>query len=322
MNEMNVFREELWERKNRIGRVLRRGPVPGLLHLLKEVDAALERLDDGSFGLCDVCHEPIETDRLLANPLTCTCLGHLSEQEHRALEHDLDLVGQVQRHLLPDENLRLDGWQFGYHYRPFRLASGDYCDVFEEEGSVFLLLGDVAGKGVAASMLVANLHGLFRTLLSDGRDLRTAVQQANHIFCQSTIASHYATLVGVRAERSGALTMVNAGHCTPLIVREEGVEHIDSTGFPLGVFCDAEYQIHRSMLHPGDGLFLYTDGFSEAHDSLGEEYGSERLTALLRQSGHLSPRELIATSMKSLDSFRSETALFDDLTLIHLKRTV
>lgn len=318
---MTVFRQQLLDRKNRIGRVLRRGPVPRLIHLLQEVDAALERLDDDSFGLCAVCHEPIEADRLLANPLACTCLDHLTEEEHRALEYDLDLVGQVQRHLLPDENLRLDGWQFGFHYRPFRLASGDYCDIFAEKNSVFLLLGDVSGKGVAASMLVANLHGLFRTLLSDGRDLRAAVQQANHIFCQSTIATHYATLIGVCAERSGAITLVNAGHCTPLIIRRGEVETVDSTGFPLGVFCNSEYQVHRSTLDPGDGLFLYTDGFSEAHDESGEEFGPERLAGLLRQSVHLSPQELIVATLGSLDSFRSGSPLFDDLTLMHLKRS-
>lgn len=320
MHETEVFREQLVDRKNRIGRALRQGPDARLVGLLQDVDAALERLDDGSFGVCDVCHEPIETERLIANPLTCTCLDHLSDREHRALEQDLDLLGQFQRRLLPDGNLQFDGWQFGYHYRPFRLASGDYCDAFEHQGSVYVLLGDVAGKGIAASMLVANLHGLFRTLLSDGRDLRSAVQQANHIFCESTLASHYATLVGVRAETSGALTMVNAGHCTPALIRGEQVETIDSTGLPLGVFCDTRYEIHRTELDPGDSLFLYTDGFSEAHDDEGEEFGSQRLNRLLERSGHLSPAELIASCLRGLDDFRSGSPLFDDLTLMHLKR--
>lgn len=321
MNEQDVFREQLLDRRGRIDSALQHGPDPRLVHLLREIDSALERLEVGSYGLCEVCHDPIETERLLANPLTCTCLDHLSDEEHRALQQDLDLVGQVQRQLLPDRKLKLEGWGFSYHYRPFRLASGDYCDAFERGGSVFLLLGDVAGKGVAASMLVANLHGLFRTLLGDGRDLQVAFRRANRIFCESTIASHYATLVGIRAEPSGAVTMVNAGHSTPFTVRQGVVKGVDSTGLPLGVFCDSDYQSHAFSLSPGESLFLYTDGFSEAHDPSGEEYGPERLAALLQQSGHLPPADLISATLHDLERFRSGAPLFDDLTLMNLQRS-
>ena len=106
----------------------------------------------------------IEADRLLCNPLLRFCLDHLSQDEQRALERDLTLAAGIQRTLLPRADWAIDGWQARYHYQPANLVSGDYCDLIESDGSFLFLLGDVAGKGVAASMLMSNLHGTFRTL--------------------------------------------------------------------------------------------------------------------------------------------------------------
>ncbi len=115
--------------------------------------------------------------------------------------------------------------------------------------------------------------------------------------------------------------MVNAGHSTPFTVRQGVVKGVDSTGLPLGVFCDSDYQSHAFSLSPGESLFLYTDGFSEAHDPSGEEYGPERLAALLQQSGHLPPADLISATLHDLERFRSGAPLFDDLTLMNLQRS-
>ena len=132
-----------------------------LTRLLREVDSALQRMDNGTFGICDVCHDPVETERLIADPLTRLCIDHLSPNEQRALEDDLALAGQIQTGLLPQPSQKIDGWEIAYHYQPAGIVSGDYCDVISDgEKSVLFVLGDVSGKGVAASML-AHLQRCF-----------------------------------------------------------------------------------------------------------------------------------------------------------------
>src|SRR5687768_12730619 len=93
------------------------GRAGEVTRLLDEVDAALGRMNAGIFGLCEACHDPIEPDRLLADPLTQFCLDHLTPLEQRALEHDLDLASRIQRGLLPRTDVCLDGWEVAYHYQ-------------------------------------------------------------------------------------------------------------------------------------------------------------------------------------------------------------
>jgi sigma-B regulation protein RsbU (phosphoserine phosphatase) len=316
-----TLRNQLLDRKQRLNKVVPAADTDNLLSLLKQVDAALERLDGDSFGICEVCHESIGADRLLANPLARTCLDHLERHEQEALERDLNLLAQVQQRLLPPKHQQLDGWEVCFDYRPFRVASGDYCDVIAGCEAINVLLGDVSGKGVAASMLVANLHGLFRTLLPDGCNLAASLARANRIFSESTIASHYATLLAIRAEANGRVVMANAGHCTPYVITQEKVAPISSTSLPLGVFPDATFHVSELELKPGDALFAYTDGLSETRNTKDEEYGSVRLEEWLRSTHGLPSEELVQGCLADLEAFRPSTGLADDLSILLLKRT-
>src|SRR5258708_38567306 len=190
-------RAQLQDRRQRLeGAIGAFQEAPDLTRLLQEVDAALESMDQGHYGLCDVCHDPIETDRLIANPLTRLCLDHLTAADQRALEEDLELASQIQSSLLPDASFRTDGWEVAYHYQPAGVVSGDYCDLItaDSEGLHFIV-GDVSGKGVAASMLMAHLQAMFRTLVSLNFPLDEIVARASRVFCESTLPTHYATLV-------------------------------------------------------------------------------------------------------------------------------
>jgi len=315
-----TLRNQLLERKQRLNRVAPTAGTDNLLSLLRQVDAALERLDEGSFGICEVCHESIEADRLFANPLARTCLDHMARPELEALERDLDLLAQVQQKLLPPRHQQFDGWEVCFDYRPFRVASGDYCDVITGCEAINVLLGDVSGKGVAASMLVANLHGLFRTLLPDGCNLAASLARANRIFSESTIASHYATLLAMRADTEGRVTIANAGHCIPYLITRDRVVPISSTSLPLGVFADAAFHVSEFQLEPGDAVFAYTDGLSEARNTMDEEYGSVRLAEWLNSASGLPPEQLVKGCLTDLEAFRSSTGLADDLSILLLKR--
>jgi sigma-B regulation protein RsbU (phosphoserine phosphatase) len=184
--EIAFLHNQLEDRRRRLEQAIALAPQNGgLVGLLREVDSALERMTKGTYGLCQECHETVEQDRLLADPLVCYCLDHLTDLQRAALQRDLDLASEVQRNLLPERNLSAGCWETSYHYAPIGPVSGDYCDLIPGDGQMFFALGDVSGKGVAASMLMTQLHALFRSLTSMGLPLGQIVTHANRVFCES-----------------------------------------------------------------------------------------------------------------------------------------
>lgn len=320
----NFLREQLLDRREKLESVLAGSKEHAeLTQLLSDVDSALERLDDGSYGLCEACHEPVGKDRLLADPLVRYCLDHLTTEGRRALEQDLELAARMQRALLPRQDLQLGGWEIFHHYAPLGPVSGDYCDVIAQENdsdSFFFALGDAAGKGVAASMLMSHLHAIFRTLLAAKPPLCELVRQAGRAFCESTVSPYFATLACGRAGADGSLEIINAGHCRPLLIRAGIATRLEPTGLPLGMFCDGQYEAQTARLEPGDSLFLYTDGATEAQSRDGEEFGEQRLAEAAMRYHTLAPRASLERLLETLADFRSGERPSDDLTLLLIRR--
>ena len=318
-----LLREQLIDRRHKLEDAASAFHRPAeLTRLLREVDDALHRMDIGVYGLCEVCHEPVETERLIADPLTRFCLGDLTPGEQRALEEDLDLASQIQTGLLPPPKQQIDGWEVSYHYQPAGAVSGDYCDLMRgEDQSLHFMLGDVSGKGVAASMLMAHLHAMFRTLISINLPLEQMVERASRVFCESTLPTQYATLVCGRANTNGEVELCNAGHLPPLLIQEGKVASIAATGLPVGVFCSESFAVNRVQMSKGDILFLYTDGLSESLDGGGNEYGPDRLSGLLNDNHSLSPDSIISLCRQELHTFTGGRLLGDDLTLMAIRRT-
>ena len=289
--------------------------------LLDEVDSALARMEDSSFGICEQCHEPIERDRLIADPLVRFCLDHLSRKEKSALERDLELAAQVQRGLLPGHNLDRDGWHICYHYDPAGVVSGDYCDVIDAgPAGLYFMVGDVSGKGVAASMLMAHLHAMFRTLISVDLSLKCMLEHASRVFCESTLPSQYATLVCGRALPSGRVEICNAGHPAPLLASEERVWELEGSNLPIGMFCAEEFVLSELCFEPGQSMVIFSDGVSEATDASGAEYGLERLRALICGKRRLASSTLLDACRDDLNKFRRGAPKADDVTLFVLGR--
>lgn len=317
-----VLREQLIERRNKLEAAVNAfQEASELLRLLHEVDAALIRMEAGSYGLCEVCHDPVEADRLIADPLTRFCLDHLTPNEQRALEEDLQLACRIQQGLLPDATRTIDGWEVAFHYSPAGLVSGDYCDLIPgDDGSLHFVLGDVSGKGVAASMLMAHLHAMFRTLISINLPLEHLLERASRVFCESTLPTHYATLACGKASANGQVGICNAGHLPPLLINKDGARKIDATSLPLGIFSSEHFSVSQVQMEKGDTLFLYTDGLSETVDGAGSEYGVDRLSNLLLENRQMRPASLIDTCVKELNSFCDGRILHDDLTLMAIRR--
>ena len=318
-----ILRQQLLDRRLRLEQAVSvAGESLQVRNLIHEVDSALARMEAGSYGLCEVCHEPIETDRLITDPLTRFCLDHLTLSQQRALENDLKLAATIQKGLLPDPHLHFSGWEVAYHYQPAGIVSGDYCDLLKSAGGDFyFILGDVTGKGVAASMLMVHLQAMFRTLIPMGLPLRELVERASRVFCESTLPTHYATLVCGRAEASGEVEICNAGHPPPLLIGRGEVLPIDPTGLPLGAFCDEQFATSQVRVEPGQAVLLYTDGLSEARDNSGQMYGNERIRGLARGQEGNKPQDLIKTCLKDLAAFRKDVPAGDDLTIMAVCRS-
>jgi phosphoserine phosphatase RsbU/P len=316
------FRKELELRRDRLVAASQADSADAsLTQLLASVDAALSRLDTGTFGICEACHDTIEADRLLCDPLLRFCLDHLSADEQRALEKDLVLAANIQKALLPQAEWSVGGWEARYHYQPANLVSGDYCDLIENDDGFLFLLGDVSGKGVAASMLMSHLHATFRALAKQNLPLQKLVEHANRLFSESTTAGQFATMVVGSAKPDGKITYVSAGHLPLFHISASGVNPREATGVPLGMFCTTNFPVCEVALQPGDKLLLYTDGLTEMFNAAGDEFGIARVHALAQRHGSSQPQGILTACLEEIRNFSAADKQADDLTLMVLHRS-
>jgi sigma-B regulation protein RsbU (phosphoserine phosphatase) len=320
----SYVQEQLQVRRARLVEAIQySGRDPLISSLLQQVDEALGRLQQGSFGVCDFCHDGIEADRLMADPLIRVCLDHMTPGQQRALEDDLQLASRLQRKLLPPRSVHSNGWHVHHHYQPAGIVSGDYCDLIVPEngnGEIFFLIGDVSGKGVAASMMMTQLHGMFRTLATAGVPLAGMMEKANRVVYESALAGQYATLIAGRACPAGGVELSGAGHLPALLLGGECLKLFPADGLPLGMFCSSTYGSTKLQLNDGQTLVLYTDGLSEAADGAGSEYGEARLMQFFKAQKSIGPVALTTACLEDLENF-SSAPRSDDLTLMMLHRT-
>ncbi len=200
----------------------------------------------------------------------------------RALQRDMELARRMQRTLLPSKPPQIPGYFFFDYYQAARLIGGDYYDYVPLPGGRFaVIVGDVAGKGVPAALLMARLSSDVRFSLASEEDPAMAVQQINAGFAQHEWEDRFVTMiVAVVNPKTNELTLVNAGHMAPML-RKRGGEVVDvgedAAGLPLGVADSYEYEAFKFTLEPGELVTLFTDGFSEAMNSNRDLYGLERL---------------------------------------------
>jgi len=318
MTSLNIpsLKNHLTERRDRLHQTIKFVPDPSKLYnLLQQVDSALERIDNGSYGICDVCHDPVETDRLIMDPLLTVCLDHLNQHQRKALEQDLELAIKIQRNLLPENHLTVNGWDFCYHYSPAGTVSGDFCDFIKlDDQSVLFVLGDVSGKGISASLMMSHLHALIRSLLSFNLPVNEIVTRANRLFCESTLSTHYATMVFGKANKAGNIEICIAGHNPPLLIKNGNVDILNATGVPVGLFAQSEYELVKVDLQKGNSLILYTDGLTEA--SVNDvEYGEERLREQIIKSSNSSAKNVIDDIINDHKRFLKDSPPFDDITI-------
>ena len=285
---------------------------------LVEVDAALKKFEEGTYGICEDCHESMGAERMLADPLARVCLDELSDKKKRLLEDDLQFAAEIQRGLLPQRDIAHHPWKVDYVYEPAGIVSGDYCDIIVHDGELYFILGDVSGKGMAASLLMSNLHAIFHSLIPSNLGLGELMARANRLLVGSSLANQFATLVCGKANSDGEVEVVNAGHLPPLLIKNGVKGELDHAGLPLGMFCDTQFESRKVNLKSGDSLLLFTDGVTETVNADGAEFGNHRLCELMTNFASGSPSDLISHCLGHVANFRGSAERHDDLSMLAL----
>lgn len=237
----------------------------------------------------------------------------------RAVQRDLDLAARMQRALLPASAPQADGYDFFSFYESAREIGGDYYDYVPlPDGRFAVVVGDVAGKGVAAALLMARLSSDVRFSLASEPDLARAVMGVNRSFAQHGWDDRFVTMiVAVVDPKRHEMTLVNAGHMAPLLRAASGaVEPIgeETAGLPIGVAEDYEFESVTRSLAPGDVVTAFTDGFSEAMNAERELYGLTRLAEVAGSNG-ANVSELGQAILSDVRAFVSGFAQSDDMCL-------
>lgn len=244
-------------------------------------------------------------------------------REKLSLKGDLEVARHIQFGLVPAPRFQRGEVRIHSHLRPANTVGGDYYDIIDLDGDrIGLVVGDVAGKGMPAALLMALLQGSLRTLITAGLRGDAVLSKLNEYLCRSIPANSFVTLIyGELDTASGELRYVNAGHNAPFLVREGGaMDRLPSTSIALGV-------AERSMFHeagirmgPGDRLLLFTDGVTEAFNEHEEEYGEARLEMFLRNRADQDPETLIKGIVDEVVAFCRTLRPHDDMTLMLVTR--
>ncbi len=236
------------------------------------------------------------------------------------LERELTIARNIQQGLLPAAPPCIPGLQIAGGCRMALETGGDYYDfVSQSNDSVFLALGDVSGKGVAAALLMSNLQAAWRSMLELDLDSAESNVRLNDRLAATTADELFVTFVQGQLERTTEgfrLHYSNAGHNPPLLLRAGTCRTLDCGGMALGMFAGVGYDAEDLELVPGDWLIFYTDGLTEAQNGQEEEFGEDRLRQLLEGSQASTAEELEAEIHEEVRAWEKGNEQVDDLTLV------
>lgn len=250
-------------------------------------------------------------------------VGQAAEQEK--LRREMEIAGQVQRQLLPQEFPQLRTLAYTGQCRPAQGVGGDYFDFLKlDDHRLAIALGDISGKGLSAALLMASLQGALRSYAAvHGTDITSLVSSLNRLMCASTDPGKFATFFyALYDDRERTLTYVNAGHPAPIVLRESrgngqpAFERLASTGMVLGILPDTRYGASTVQLAPGDGLLIFSDGVTEAESPAGDLFEEERLLETLRNLADQEETTLSRHLDEKLAAFVADAPQTDDITTI------
>jgi len=258
-------------------------------------------------------------------------------REKERLQSEIEIAREVQNQLYPKAVPSARTLRLTAICQPARMVSGDYYDYLRlDDNRLVLSMGDVAGKGISAALLMATLQSSVRAQLrstvemaapsaapSHPRHFSTAqlVSELNHHLYTFTAPEKYATFwLGIYEDSTGVLTYTNAGHLPPVLFRNGTPTALDVNGTIVGAFPFSLYEESRIQLLPGDLLVCYTDGITEPENEYGEMFGDERLIELIGKNAERDEDTIASMIMDAVKQWTNSPELFDDMTLMLARR--
>jgi len=247
----------------------------------------------------------------------------LEVADRLSLKGELEVAREIQLAMLPAGTFRDGDIEICGVTRPANTVGGDFYDVLPlPDGRVILTLGDVAGKGSPAALLMALLLAVLRTLVDEDLDPPELMRRLNLQICRHSPGSRFITLFyAVYTPATGGLTYVNAGQTPPLLRRQDGrYERLEGTGIALGMFDGSTYTAAQTILSAGDTLVLYSDGITEAEDPDGQPFEESGLERVVSTYAAFSAAEMGTELLKAIERHAHDSRFGDDLTILILKK--
>ena len=252
------------------------------------------------------------------------------EKEKERLQTEIEIAREVQGQLYPKEAPPIYGLKLTVRCDPARMVSGDYYDYQDlGHGKLVFAIGDVAGKGISAALLMATLAASLRAQVGQRQphpaegngapELEVAglVSTLNKQLYAHTSPEKYATFFfALFDQEKRTLTYTNAGHLSPLLIRNGTVTPLDSNGTVVGAFPFAKYDESSLTLGPGDLLICYTDGITEPENAYGEMFGEERLVELVKKYANREDHEIVGIVLDAVRTWTGTPELHDDMTML------
>ena len=245
------------------------------------------------------------------------------EQAERMMSRDLEQAADIQRRFLPSAPPEVAGADVAGYNAPCRTVGGDYYDFFTyPNGRLAMVLGDVSGKGMPASLMMMGLQARVQALVDEPDDLGATMSRINKITCSKCPANRFITFFFcVMDPATGDVFYANAGHNPPFVVRSNGeISMLPGGGPPLGILPSAPYAQEKAKLENGDVLVMYSDGVTEAQNPTEEEFGEDRFSDVLRENRDKSASDIVDAVNQAILVWEAGGHAADDLTLVVAKR--
>lgn len=247
-------------------------------------------------------------------------------EANQRLQRDIDRAKRIQEGLLPHGIPQVPGLEMDWRYLPAEKVSGDYFDCFPmdpdvPEGPHCLVIADVSGHGISASMVMVMFKVLLKREIRPGRNLTDVLRRLNKTLLQEVGGIHFVTVFLAAIDPANSrFEWCSAGHCPQVLLRADGsMEELMADGVFVGMFDDFLPESKISPLNPGDTLLLYTDGITEAESPEGELFGMERLREELAHHRKAPPQTVLDGLLRSMSGFEAGAARQDDLTLVAIR---
>jgi len=265
---------------------------------------------------------------LLIGFLAVNLLVLMEVADRLSLKGELEVARDIQLAMLPSGMRQAGDTVVCGVTRPANTVGGDFYDIIPlADGRLVLAIGDVAGKGSPAALLMALLLAMLRTLVDEGLEAARLIERLNVQVAKHSPASRFITFFyALYDPRTGDLQFVNAGHLPPFLLRADGrlemVTGSTGSGLALGMFDHATYATNRITIESGDVLLLYTDGITEAENPVGKAFEDSGLEAVIRRTATEDPGQIGAAILSAVTAYAADARLADDLTALVIKRGV